>query len=125
MNEFFIICLMSLPIHLRTILIHDFCFILTACKRNLFQRMRSAASLCHRCQVISYLCVFSYIFSKHNAVLIHTFAASNVERLRDFVKHVFVDRRYTGEKSFDKPPKVKMVKILVSNPLFTIPNQKI
>ncbi|XP_058206769.1 probable ADP-ribosylation factor GTPase-activating protein AGD14 isoform X1 [Rhododendron vialii] len=34
--------------------------------------------------------------------------ASNVERLRDFIKHVYVDRRYTGEKSFDKPPKVKM-----------------
>jgi len=34
--------------------------------------------------------------------------ASNVERLRDFIKHVYVDRRYTGEKSFDKPPRVKM-----------------
>lgn len=33
---------------------------------------------------------------------------SNVERLRDFIKHVYVDRRYTGERSFDKPPRVKM-----------------
>lgn len=33
---------------------------------------------------------------------------SNVERLRDFIKHVYVERRYTGERSFDKPPRVKM-----------------
>ncbi|GFY80876.1 NSP (nuclear shuttle protein)-interacting GTPase [Actinidia rufa] len=33
---------------------------------------------------------------------------SNVERLRDFIKHVYVDRRYTGERSFDKPPRTKM-----------------
>ncbi|KAK6945003.1 Arf GTPase activating protein, partial [Dillenia turbinata] len=32
---------------------------------------------------------------------------SNIERLRDFIKHVYVDRRYTGEKNFDKPPRVK------------------
>ena len=41
-----------------------------------------------------------------------TFAFSNVERLRDFIKHVYVDRRYTGERSFDKPPRVKMVSTL-------------
>ncbi|XP_047321708.1 probable ADP-ribosylation factor GTPase-activating protein AGD14 [Impatiens glandulifera] len=34
--------------------------------------------------------------------------SSNVEKVRDFIKHVYVDRRYTGEKSFDKPPRVKM-----------------
>ncbi|KAJ0745437.1 putative Arf GTPase activating protein [Helianthus annuus] len=33
--------------------------------------------------------------------------SSNVERLRDFIKHVYVDRRYSGERSFDKPPRVK------------------
>ncbi|XP_019229889.1 PREDICTED: probable ADP-ribosylation factor GTPase-activating protein AGD14 isoform X2 [Nicotiana attenuata] len=33
---------------------------------------------------------------------------SNVERLRDFIKHVYVDRRYTGERSFEKPPRGKM-----------------
>ncbi|GFY98272.1 NSP (nuclear shuttle protein)-interacting GTPase [Actinidia rufa] len=39
----------------------------------------------------------------------HSFPdSSNVERLRDFIKHVYVDRRYTGERSFDKPPRVKM-----------------
>nr|DAD26974.1 TPA_asm: hypothetical protein HUJ06_028442 [Nelumbo nucifera] len=32
---------------------------------------------------------------------------SNVDRLRDFIKHVYVDRRYTGERSIDKPPRVK------------------
>ncbi|XP_059634980.1 probable ADP-ribosylation factor GTPase-activating protein AGD14 [Cornus florida] len=34
--------------------------------------------------------------------------SSNIERLRDFIKHVYVDRRYTGERSFDKPPRVNM-----------------
>ncbi|KAJ4952523.1 hypothetical protein NE237_029355 [Protea cynaroides] len=34
--------------------------------------------------------------------------SSNVERLRDFIRHVYVDRRYTGERSSDKPPRVKM-----------------
>nr|XP_043627701.1 probable ADP-ribosylation factor GTPase-activating protein AGD14 [Erigeron canadensis] len=33
--------------------------------------------------------------------------SSNVERLRDFIKHVYVDRRYSGERSFDKPPRAK------------------
>ncbi|XP_077209987.1 NSP (nuclear shuttle protein)-interacting GTPase isoform X2 [Tasmannia lanceolata] len=31
--------------------------------------------------------------------------SSNVERLRDFIKHVYVDRRYTGERSVDRPPR--------------------
>ncbi|XWS72002.1 hypothetical protein CRYUN_Cryun02cG0003300 [Craigia yunnanensis] len=30
--------------------------------------------------------------------------SSNVERLRDFIKHVYVDRRYSGERNYDKPP---------------------
>ncbi|KAI3802928.1 hypothetical protein L1987_31075 [Smallanthus sonchifolius] len=33
--------------------------------------------------------------------------SSNVERLRDFINHVYVDRRYSAEKSFDKPSRVK------------------
>ncbi|CAJ2676188.1 unnamed protein product [Trifolium pratense] len=33
--------------------------------------------------------------------------SSNVDRLRDFIKHVYVDRRFTGERSYDKPPRVK------------------
>ncbi|XP_061344978.1 probable ADP-ribosylation factor GTPase-activating protein AGD14 isoform X2 [Gastrolobium bilobum] len=33
--------------------------------------------------------------------------SSNVDRLRDFIKHVYVDRRFTGEKTFDKPPRVQ------------------
>ncbi|KAK9280796.1 hypothetical protein L1049_003685 [Liquidambar formosana] len=35
--------------------------------------------------------------------------SSNIERLRDFIKHVYVDRRYSGEKNIDRPPRVKMV----------------
>lgn len=34
--------------------------------------------------------------------------SSNVERLRDFIKHVYVDRRYTGERNYGKPPSMKM-----------------
>ncbi|XP_027173935.1 probable ADP-ribosylation factor GTPase-activating protein AGD14 [Coffea eugenioides] len=33
---------------------------------------------------------------------------SNVERLRDFIKHVYVERRYSGERIFEKPPRVKV-----------------
>lgn len=45
------------------------------------------------------------------------FAASNVERLRDFIKHVYVDRRYTGERSYGKPPSMKMVRSLSFSPV--------
>ncbi|KAF8407018.1 hypothetical protein HHK36_006140 [Tetracentron sinense] len=41
-------------------------------------------------------------------ILTQMFASSNVDRLRDFIKHAYVDRRYTGERSSDKPPTVKM-----------------
>ncbi|KAF7819841.1 putative ADP-ribosylation factor GTPase-activating protein AGD14 isoform X1 [Senna tora] len=33
--------------------------------------------------------------------------SSNVDRLRDFIKHVYVDRRFSGERTNDKPPRVK------------------
>ncbi|XP_057733589.1 probable ADP-ribosylation factor GTPase-activating protein AGD14 [Arachis stenosperma] len=33
--------------------------------------------------------------------------SSNVDRLRDFIKHVYVDRRFTGERANDKPPRGK------------------
>ncbi|KAE9607544.1 hypothetical protein Lal_00026757 [Lupinus albus] len=33
--------------------------------------------------------------------------SSNVDRLRDFIKHVYVDRKFTGERAYDKPPRVK------------------
>ncbi|XP_039023897.1 probable ADP-ribosylation factor GTPase-activating protein AGD14 isoform X2 [Hibiscus syriacus] len=34
--------------------------------------------------------------------------SSNVERLRDFIKHVYEDRRFSGGKNYDKPPRGKM-----------------
>ncbi|KAK6267990.1 hypothetical protein QUC31_012150 [Theobroma cacao] len=34
---------------------------------------------------------------------------SDIEGLRKFIKHVYVDRRYTGEKSVDRPPTPKKV----------------
>ncbi|XP_072964538.1 uncharacterized protein [Typha angustifolia] len=38
----------------------------------------------------------------------HSFPdSSNNDRLRDFIRHVYVDRRYTGEKNVDKPPRTK------------------
>ncbi|CAA0808796.1 NSP (nuclear shuttle protein)-interacting GTPase [Striga hermonthica] len=33
---------------------------------------------------------------------------SNIERLRDFIRHVYVDRRYTGERNLEKPLRAKM-----------------
>ncbi|XP_072956640.1 uncharacterized protein [Typha angustifolia] len=33
--------------------------------------------------------------------------SSDVDRLREFIKHVYVDRRYAGERSIDRPPRVK------------------
>ncbi|XP_057417338.1 probable ADP-ribosylation factor GTPase-activating protein AGD14 isoform X2 [Lotus japonicus] len=29
----------------------------------------------------------------------------NVDRLREFIKHIYVDRRFTGERTYDKPPR--------------------
>ncbi|OMO86852.1 Arf GTPase activating protein [Corchorus capsularis] len=34
--------------------------------------------------------------------------SSNVDRLRDFIKHVYVDRRFSGERNYDKPPRGRM-----------------
>ncbi|CAL0323976.1 unnamed protein product [Lupinus luteus] len=34
--------------------------------------------------------------------------SSSVNRLRDFIKHVYVDRKFTGERTYDKPPRVTM-----------------
>ncbi|OMO58062.1 Arf GTPase activating protein [Corchorus olitorius] len=34
--------------------------------------------------------------------------SSNVDRLRDFIKHVYVDRRFSGERTYDKPPRGRM-----------------
>lgn len=33
--------------------------------------------------------------------------SSNVDKLRNFIKHVYVERRYTGERSSDRPPRGK------------------
>ncbi|GER26273.1 Arf-GAP domain and FG repeats-containing protein [Striga asiatica] len=33
---------------------------------------------------------------------------SSIERLRDFIRHVYVDRRYTGERNLEKPLRAKM-----------------
>lgn len=58
---------------------------------------------CYSCIIIR------FIYAKNAPVLIQKLAASNVERLRDFIKHVYVDRRFTGERSQDKSPRTKMV----------------
>lgn len=46
-------------------------------------------------------------------LLINIFSFSNVDRLRDFIKHVYEDRRYTGERGSDRPPRVKMVSYVI------------
>ncbi|KAE8658130.1 NSP-interacting GTPase, putative isoform 3 [Hibiscus syriacus] len=33
--------------------------------------------------------------------------SSNVQRLRDFIKHVYEDRRFSGGRNYDKPPRGK------------------
>lgn len=65
-----------------------------------------------------YLLIFVFHILKIIAVLICSFAASNVERLRDFIKHVYVDRRYTGERNYGKPPSMKMVRCPLFLPSF-------
>lgn len=33
-----------------------------------------------------------------------------MDKLRDFIKHVYVDRRYSGERGSEKPPRGKLVR---------------
>ncbi|XP_008793443.2 probable ADP-ribosylation factor GTPase-activating protein AGD14 isoform X2 [Phoenix dactylifera] len=41
----------------------------------------------------------------------HSFAdSSNIDRLRNFIKHVYVDRRFTAERNVDRPPRMKGVR---------------
>ncbi|RDY05928.1 putative ADP-ribosylation factor GTPase-activating protein AGD14, partial [Mucuna pruriens] len=40
-------------------------------------------------------------------ILISISGASNIDRLRNFIKHVYVDRIFSGERTYDKPPRVK------------------
>ncbi len=42
-------------------------------------------------------------------MLTHMFVSSNLHRIRDFIKHVYVDRKYTGDKSSDKLPRLRLV----------------
>ncbi|KAJ4806900.1 Arf-GAP domain and FG repeat-containing protein 1 [Rhynchospora pubera] len=36
--------------------------------------------------------------------------SSDIDKLRDFIKHVYVDQRFAGERNVDKPPVVKVGK---------------
>lgn len=49
-----------------------------------------------------------YYFKEWDAQHRSTPDSSNVDRLRDFIKHVYVNKRYTGLKTLEKPPRVKM-----------------
>ena len=49
------------------------------------------------------LCVLIYIY-----ICIFS-PSSNPQKLRDFIKHVYVDRRYTGEKSDEKLSRLRLV----------------
>lgn len=50
-------------------------------------------------------------FRRYGPILILFLRYSNLHRLRDFIKHVYVDRKYTGERGHDKLPAVKTVSI--------------
>ena len=67
------------------------------------------------------LYAFMYNYRMHHSfILISMVGASNVDRLRDFIKHVYVDRRFTGDKTNDKPPRAKPVRCLLSPFRFTV-----
>eukprot|EP01018_Ginkgo_biloba_P038709 Gb_02829 [translate_table: standard] len=34
--------------------------------------------------------------------------SSNIDRLRDFIKNVYVEKRYAGDRAFDRPPRGKL-----------------
>nr|KYP35383.1 putative ADP-ribosylation factor GTPase-activating protein AGD14 [Cajanus cajan] len=59
-----------------------------------------------------YVCTNFWMFVCTNCSGIHQKFThrvnSNVDRFQDFIKHVYVDRRFTGEKPNDKPPRVKV-----------------
>lgn len=62
-------------------------------------------------QVSTCLSVFMYSCRVcYSIILIVIFGASNVNRLREFVKHVYEDRRFTGDRTSDKPPRGKVVR---------------
>lgn len=52
-------------------------------------------------RLLFYICVDGKAYS--------TFYFSNIDRLREFIKNVYVDGRYTGERSFDRPQMVKVI----------------
>ncbi|KAK9697738.1 hypothetical protein RND81_08G057800 [Saponaria officinalis] len=47
-------------------------------------------------------------FKEWDSQRLNALDSSNVDKLRTFIKHVYVDRRYTGERSIDRPAQVKM-----------------
>jgi hypothetical protein len=44
-----------------------------------------------------------------DSLLLFFGSSSNLQKLRDFIKHVYVDRRYTGEKSEEKLSRLRLV----------------
>ena len=51
----------------------------------------------------------SFVLVFIESLLIQIFASSNIHKLRDFIKHVYVERRYTGESCGSSLPRIKMV----------------
>jgi hypothetical protein len=52
--------------------------------------------------------------------LIQIFSSSNMHKLREFIKHVYVDRKYTGERSQENLPRIKLVYIFTHTILFIL-----
>lgn len=45
-------------------------------------------------------------------ILLMCLACSNVDKVREFIKNVYVDKKYTLEKSSDRPPRDPQVTLL-------------
>lgn len=59
-----------------------------------------------RCRICDYLHkVLGILYNLNTESLRVSFSCSNVDKVRDFIKSVYVDRRYAIGKSFDKPPR--------------------
>lgn len=43
-------------------------------------------------------------------------SCSNVDKVREFIKTVYVDKRYAGGKTLDKPPRDLQVMLLLMPP---------
>lgn len=103
------------------------CPVLTRCswisvkagETDIFQRVGSSSQFSTRWQVLGWSFLLHLLQSAQyeqypDVSLFPYLAFSNPYKLRDFIKHVYVDRRFTGEEGTEKPPKLRLVSRLHS-----------